>query len=89
VGGRISLSDATRRPRGVSVITISIVATNALVFVLELAGDDASINRWREVRAEIVYGAPKSPPSNNEGRGTPIFQLKSRTTRQGSAGSER
>jgi len=56
VGGMIPLSDATRRPRSVPVVTISIIAVNALVFVLELAGGDAFVNRWMEVPADIVSG---------------------------------
>jgi membrane associated rhomboid family serine protease len=52
----IPLSDATRRPRSVPVVTISIIAVNALVFVLELAGGDAFVNRWMEVPADIVSG---------------------------------
>ncbi len=56
MGGMIPLSDATRRPRSVPVVTISIIAVNALVFVLELAGGDAFVNRWMEVPADIVSG---------------------------------
>jgi membrane associated rhomboid family serine protease len=56
VGGLIPLSDATRRPRSVPVVTISIIAVNAIVFVLELAGGDAFVNRWMEVPADIISG---------------------------------
>ncbi len=56
MGGMIPLSDATRQPRSVPVVTISIIVVNVLVFVLELAGGDAFVNRWMEVPADIVSG---------------------------------
>ncbi len=56
MGGMIPLSDATRRPRSVPVVTIFIIAVNAIVFVLELAGGDAFVNRWMEVPADIISG---------------------------------
>jgi len=56
VGGMIPLSDATRQPRSVPVVTISIVVVNAVVFILELAGGDAFIERWMLIPADIVAG---------------------------------
>jgi membrane associated rhomboid family serine protease len=50
------LTDATRRPRTFPVVTISIIVVNAIVFVLELAGGDAFVNRWMEVPADIISG---------------------------------
>jgi membrane associated rhomboid family serine protease len=52
----IPLSDATRQPRSVPVVTISIVVVNAVVFILELAGGDAFIERWMLIPADIVAG---------------------------------
>jgi membrane associated rhomboid family serine protease len=37
-------------------MTLSIIALNALVFALELAGGDAFVNRWAAVPAQIVAG---------------------------------
>ena len=56
MGGMIPLSDSTRRPRSLPVVTISIIVINAIVFVLELAGGDAFVNRWMEVPADIISG---------------------------------
>ena len=56
MGGMIPLSDATRQPRSVPVVTISIVVVNAVVFILELAGGDAFIERWMLIPADIVAG---------------------------------
>jgi membrane associated rhomboid family serine protease len=52
----IPLSDATRQPRSVPVVTISIVIVNVVVFILELAGGDAFVERWMLVPADIVAG---------------------------------
>jgi len=56
VGGMIPLSDATRRPRSFPIVTAAIIIANALVFVLELTGGDAFVNRWMEVPADIISG---------------------------------
>jgi membrane associated rhomboid family serine protease len=50
----IPLGDADRRPLHFPLVTALIIAANALVFILELAGGDAFINRWSLVPAEIV-----------------------------------
>lgn len=52
----IPLGDATRRPLHIPVVTFVIIAANALVFMLELAGGDTFINRWSVVPADIVAG---------------------------------
>ncbi len=52
----IPLRDESRRPEGFSIVTAFIIAINALVFVLELAGGDAFVTRWSLVPA----GAPGS-----------------------------
>ena len=52
----IPLGDADRRPMHLPIITALIIGTNALVFLLELAGGGAFINRWSLVPADIVAG---------------------------------
>jgi len=52
----IPLGDATRRPVNFPVVTLTIIAVNALVFVLELAKGDAFILRWSLVPADIKTG---------------------------------
>src|SRR5215469_12316955 len=52
----VPLSDESRRPASFPVITASIVVVNVLVFLLELAGGEAFVNRWALVPAEITSG---------------------------------
>jgi membrane associated rhomboid family serine protease len=52
----IPLGDADRRPLHFPIITALIIGANALVFLLELIGGDAFINRWSLVPADIVAG---------------------------------
>ena len=52
----IPLSDASRRPVRFPIATVSIIAVNAVVFLIELAGGDAFITRWSLVPANIVAG---------------------------------
>lgn len=52
----IPLSDASRRPVHFPIATVSIIAINALVFILELAGGDDFILRWSLVPADIIAG---------------------------------
>jgi membrane associated rhomboid family serine protease len=54
--GVIPLSDASRRPTRIPVVTASIIALNALVFILELAGGEAFVTKWSLVPAHIVAG---------------------------------
>ncbi|HVH66925.1 MAG TPA: rhomboid family intramembrane serine protease [Gemmatimonadales bacterium] len=54
--GVIPLSDASRRPYRFPVVTASLIAVNAAVFVLELVGGDAFVTAWSLVPAEIVAG---------------------------------
>ena len=48
----IPLGDSTRRPRNFPVITLMIIAVNAIVFVLELVKGNAFIIRWSLVPAQ-------------------------------------
>src|SRR6266446_4162720 len=54
--GVIPLSDASRRPSRFPVMTASIIAVNALVFVIELTGGDAFVTKWALIPADIVAG---------------------------------
>jgi membrane associated rhomboid family serine protease len=56
VGGLIPLTDASRRPVHVPVVTACIILTNFLVFVLELRGGDAFVLKWAAVPANITAG---------------------------------
>lgn len=56
MGGFIPLSDASRRPASVPIVTILIIVVNAFVFVLELAGGDAFVTRWSVIPADIAAG---------------------------------
>jgi membrane associated rhomboid family serine protease len=50
----IPLGDATRRPINFPIMTLTIIAVNAFVFVLELLGGDAFITYWSLVPANIM-----------------------------------
>ncbi len=52
----IPLSDASRRTIHIPWMTILIILVNAGVFLLELAGGDAFVNRWSVVPAHITAG---------------------------------
>ena len=52
----IPLGDVSRRPLMFPVVTVLIIAVNALVFLMELAGGDAFIIRWSLIPADIMAG---------------------------------
>ncbi len=54
--GVIPLSDVSRRPARFPVITASIIAVNALVFLLELIRGEAFVTVWSVKPADIVAG---------------------------------
>lgn len=56
MGGVIPLSDVSRRTMNFPVATTTIIALNAVVFVMELIGGDAFVLRWSAVPADIVAG---------------------------------
>ncbi len=56
MGTVIPLSDATRRPVRVPVVTISIIVVNFIVFLLELQGGDAFVTKWSAIPAHITAG---------------------------------
>lgn len=52
----IPLTDASRRPTQLPLVTACIIAVNALVFVLELAGGESFVQRLSVIPADIVAG---------------------------------
>lgn len=52
----IPLGDISRHPAHRPVITVSIIAINSFVFVLELLGGDAFVLQWSVIPANIVAG---------------------------------
>ena len=52
----IPLTDASRRPTRVPVVTACIIALNALMFVFELAGGETFVKNWSLVPADIAAG---------------------------------
>ena len=54
--GVIPLGDASRRPTRFPVMTASIIAVNALMFVIELVGGDTFVTTWSLHPADIVAG---------------------------------
>lgn len=56
MGGLVPLSDASRRPLRMPVVTGAIVVVNAVVFLLELTRGDAFVAQWSAIPAQIVAG---------------------------------
>src|SRR3989441_12397066 len=54
--GVIPLRDASRRPSRFPVMTASIIAVNALVFLIELVGGETFVTTWSLHPADIVAG---------------------------------
>jgi len=52
----LPLEDETRRPSQFPIVTATIIAVNALVFILELAGGDEFVTRWSAIPVDIVAG---------------------------------
>jgi membrane associated rhomboid family serine protease len=52
----IPLGDASRRPVNFPIVTVFLIAINAIIFIIELISGDAFINRWSLVPANIVAG---------------------------------
>jgi membrane associated rhomboid family serine protease len=52
----IPLRDISRRPAHRPVITVSIIAVNAIVFVLELIGGEPFVQQWSVIPANIEAG---------------------------------
>ena len=56
MGGLIPLTDASRRPVRIPIVTLCIILTNIIVFGLELSGGDAFVLKWSAIPANIVSG---------------------------------
>jgi membrane associated rhomboid family serine protease len=56
MGGLIPLSDATRRPVRMPVVTGFIIAVNVAVFLMELTRGDALVMQWSAIPAQITSG---------------------------------
>ena len=56
MGGLIPLSDASRRPVRLPVVTALIILVNVFVFLLELMRGDAFVVQWSAIPAQIISG---------------------------------
>ena len=56
MGGLIPLSDASRRPMHLPIVTAAIILANFVAFGLELSGGDAFVLKWSVVPANIIAG---------------------------------
>jgi len=56
VGAFIPLSDASRRPTSMPIVTGGIILANFIVFVMELTRGDAFVVQWSAVPAQITSG---------------------------------
>lgn len=56
MGGLIPLTDASRRPTRVPVVTVFIILVNAFVFVLELMNGETFVTQWSAIPAQITSG---------------------------------
>jgi len=56
VGGLIPLSDASRRPAWLPVVTAFIIAVNVAVFLLELMRGNAFVMQWSAIPEQIISG---------------------------------
>jgi len=56
MGGLIPLSDVSRRPASVPVVTVFIILVNAFVFVFELMNGEKFVTQWSAIPAQITSG---------------------------------
>jgi membrane associated rhomboid family serine protease len=56
MGGLVPLTDASRRPVRIPVVTAVLILVNAIVFGMELTHDDPFVLQWAAIPAQIVYG---------------------------------
>src|SRR5262250_1400366 len=56
MGGLVPLTDASRRPARIPLVTAFLIVINIFGFVLELSGGDAFVLRWSAIPAQIVSG---------------------------------
>ena len=53
MGGLIPLSDASRRPARIPVVTIFVILVNAFVFVLELMNGESFVTQWSAIPRKL------------------------------------
>ena len=56
MGGLNPLSDVSRRPTRMPIVTPLIVVANVCVFLMEINSGDAFVNNWSAIPAQIVSG---------------------------------
>lgn len=56
MGGLVPLTDASRRPAHFPIVTVCIILTNLLAFVLELRGGEAFVLQWSAIPSQITSG---------------------------------
>src|SRR5271166_2144041 len=56
MGGLIPLTDASRRPARIPVVTAFLILVNAFVFLLELGRGDSFVLQWSAIPSQIVSG---------------------------------
>jgi membrane associated rhomboid family serine protease len=56
MGTVIPLTDASRRPVNMPVVTIAIIIANFIVFAFEIAGGDAFVLKWSAIPSHISQG---------------------------------
>jgi len=56
MGGLIPLTDASRRPARIPVVTAFLILVNAFVFLLELGRGDSFVMQWSAIPSQIVSG---------------------------------
>lgn len=56
MGTVIPLTDASRRPVNMPVVTIGLIIANFIVFAMELAGGDAFVMKWSAIPSHISAG---------------------------------
>lgn len=50
------MTDASRRPVHIPVVTACIIAANFVVFALELSGGESFVLKWSAIPADIIFG---------------------------------
>lgn len=56
MGGLIPLTDASRRPLRIPIVTICIIVVNFAVFWLEISNGEPFVQKWAAIPANIVAG---------------------------------
>lgn len=56
MGGLIPLTDASRRPTHFPIVTVTLIVTNFIVFIMELSGGQGFVTQWSAVPDNITTG---------------------------------